>query len=1019
MEVYEALLHDKLKRALNVSEGNDPRIGSGRDNSTGGTLSHTNGLPPAGTNSGSLKTLGTTFVPVVVFSAVFLLIFLAFRRNCPRVYAPRTNQRLRDPERPSPELPNGWFNWIKPFFAIDDTFVLNNCSLDGYFFLRFLKVLSIICLAGCCFVLPILLPVNGTGGNGLTELDLLTLGNILFAKSFYAHAAVAWCFFGFIIFMICRECIYFINVRQAYLLSPNYSNRLSSRTVLFTCIPRVYMNEKKLRSLFGESIRNIWIPKNTNLLRGLVEDREEVAERLEKAEIELIRTANAARDKQLKKSPNATGLTPSTSNFHSVSVQDITQHDAEKGKPDTEVQFTERSIHTLESPATEKPTDPEYTHPYGFHPSLPDVRGSVAAQWIPVSERPHHRPIANFGRRVDTIRWTRARLKVLNREIWKLRRKFRGGDGSPYNAAFIEFDSQANAQAAFQILAHHQPLHMSPRFIGINPNDVVWSVLRIKWWERIMRRFSMMGVITAAIIFWSFPSAFVGGISHIENLIQLVPFLSFLLLLPNVILGAIQGLLPALALSWLMAIVPYLLRGCARIAGVPSHARVELFVQNSYFYFQVLQVFLVTTFVSAASAAIFDVLQNPLSAKDLLSKSLPKASNFYLSYILVQCLAGGATKLANIGDLFRHEIVRRISNNPRRQFKRWKKLTPLHWGSVYPVFTNLGVIAISYSCIAPLILVFAGLGMMFVRFVYRYNLIYVYDSDPDTIGLFYPRALMQLLVGLYIAEICLVGLFALKGAIGPLLLMVTFLIFTALVHISLNEAIAPLLDNLPRTLALEKDLGLMANDSSTDVGSGEVRPEEGSGGLAANYYDVDEHFGDEPEPPPIDENLDNDIQLRGVEGISGFRYSIQEWTKSALKARLKKDAEESGFTRILTKIKDMITPDPKKEPNILMRWLHPEIYEDYRVLQRIINPGPDGFELPEDYVRRAYWPPEMWTPAPKLWIPKDEARVSRQEVAHTKDSIPISDQACWLKGKKRQVRFDVEDSPLIEPRILY
>ena len=361
--------------------------------------------------------------------------------------------------------------------------------------------------------------------------------------------------------MICRECIYYINLRQAYLLSPNYAKRLSARTVLFTCIPKPYLDEAKLRKLFGDSAKNVWIPRNTRYLRGLVEDREKTAEQLEKAEIRLIRLANLARNRHVKKFPSELVPKEPGSTAYSIPQTDSSQDDAEKGKADSAIRFAERQLSVLDDTPPEKREDPEYVHPYGLDPSLPDVRGSVAALWIPVDKRPYHRPIKNFGRRVDTIRWCRARLKSLNRDIWKLRRKHRGGDGAPLSAAFIEFDSQASAQAAFQILAHHQPLHMSPRFIGIRPEDIIWGSLRIKWWEHIMRRFFMMVVIAAAIIFWSIPSVIVGGISNVESLSKTIFFLSWIKLLPDVILNVLQGLLPALALSLLMAAVPVLLRG--------------------------------------------------------------------------------------------------------------------------------------------------------------------------------------------------------------------------------------------------------------------------------------------------------------------------------------------------------------------------------------------------------------------------------------------------------------------------
>lgn len=97
---------------------------------------------------------------------------------------------------PSPDLPSGWFDWIVPFFKVPDTLVLNHGSLDGFFFLRFLKVLRNICFGGCLILWPVLFPIHATGGGGLTELDLLTIGNVKHANRLYAHAFMAWTFFG-------------------------------------------------------------------------------------------------------------------------------------------------------------------------------------------------------------------------------------------------------------------------------------------------------------------------------------------------------------------------------------------------------------------------------------------------------------------------------------------------------------------------------------------------------------------------------------------------------------------------------------------------------------------------------------------------------------------------------------------------------------------------------------------------------------------------------------------------------
>ena len=43
----------------------------------------------------------------------------------------------------------------------------------------------------------------------------------------------------------------------------------------------------------------------------------------------------------------------------------------------------------------------------------------------------------------------------------------------------------------------------------------------------------------------------------------------------------------------------------------------------------------------------------------------------------------------------------------------------------YPKFTLLGVIAVTYSCIAPLILGFATIGISLFYVMFRYNFLFV------------------------------------------------------------------------------------------------------------------------------------------------------------------------------------------------------------------------------------------------------------------------------------------------------
>lgn len=120
--------------------------------------------------------------------------------------------------------------------------------------------------------------------------------NFVHVRSLYAHVLVGWIFFGFILFTIYRELIYYITLRQAYMLSPQYATRISARTVLITTIPEKYVTETALRRVF-DNVKRVWINTDTKELEELVEEREKTSLRLEAAEVKLIKLADAARRK--------------------------------------------------------------------------------------------------------------------------------------------------------------------------------------------------------------------------------------------------------------------------------------------------------------------------------------------------------------------------------------------------------------------------------------------------------------------------------------------------------------------------------------------------------------------------------------------------------------------------------------------------------------------------------------------------------------------------------------------------
>lgn len=294
--------------------------------------------------------------------------------------------------------------------------------------------------------------------------------------------------------------------------------------------------------------------------------------------------------------------------------------------------------------------------------------------------------------------------------------------------------------------------------------------------------------------------------------------------------------------------------------------------------------------------------------------------------------------------------------------------------------------------------------MWFIRIVWKYNLLYVFDSTIDSKGLFYPQALFHLIIGLYMAEICLVGLFALKKSFGPVVMMVMFLVFTVLVHITLSDAIAPLLQNLPQTMASEEDI--QAETTAPESA------ETSAGGAASTYYDVEEAFGSESEAEDqdMDEQHDPVTTDRALEGGSSVRSAVTDWLKATVKSKVEIKAQESGISQIFGRLD--FWQKEGEPPNLITRWLHPD---DFVALRKTIPTDLLSIDRSDDSRRGNYLPPELWMPKPTLWIPRDQARVSRQEVAQSRKVVPISDFGAVLNDRGR-VTVDLEQSPLRKRR---
>lgn len=331
-----------------------------------------------------------------------------------------------------------------------------------------------------------------------------------------------------------------------------------------------------------------------------------------------------------------------------------------------------------------------------------------------------------------------------------------------------------------------------------------------------------------------------------------------------------------------------------------------------------------------------------------------------------------ALQLLNIVPLLMYTFGSKIlDKTPRKKYNRYINIPGLGWGSAYPKFTLLGVIAVTYSCISPLVLGFATIGFCLLYLMFRYNFLFVLGNKTDMKGEAYARALKQLLTGVYLAALCLIGLFAIgcsksASSAGPLAIMVVFLVVVIVAQALLDRAVAPMEQHLPVDL------------------------------LSGNKYSntVVEQTLDEHELKQ--EHLEAGTSIRG--------NSVPDGVKSETDA----------------------PAPPKKQPfNLLSRRLEPLVHKYYETNKAIVPSSDSDAWIPaytsEEY-EQAYLNPAISDPSPVIWLAKDKSGVSTMMVHENRDAgIQSTDAQAELDDKNKLIWHEdrLREAPLWERPVRY
>lgn len=584
-----------------------------------------------------------------------------------------------------------------------------------------------------------------------------------------------------------------------------------------------------------------------------------------------------------------------------------------------------------------------------------------------IQKEPTHRlgKIPFIGDKVNTIDYSIEHIGALNTDI-------KEAQATPETAVklpsvFIEFPNQLEAQRAYQTVPFSD---FKIRHLGVAPDDVIWSNLHLKRTQRTLRTLGANTFLTLLIIFWAIPVAIVGMISNVTFLTDKIKFLGFINNCPKVLLGLITGILPTVALAILMSFVPVFIKFAGKRSGMVTHQQVELYCQSWYFGFQVVQVFLVVTLASSASSTVTAIIDDPSSAMTLLAANLPKASNFYISYFLLQGLMTPALSLLQAVPLILSKALKFLQNTPRKKWEKFNTLGSPSWGVAYAPTQLLVVLVLVYSIISPIILIFTAFALSALYLSYLYLIVYVYGNPTtDLRGRNYPKALLQTFVGLYLAEICLLGLFIMAKSWGPVALEAVMLIATVLAHLWLKSRFVPLFDTVPVS-AIKESRGEGTLYPIKDQGLDEIKQ------TGKNYLSEVGSSNASGTAAPADAadtvSSKNETYVGATEGQSREAQDpLQEKVNRADLGTLEKQIKTA----------------PKE---VAKRFLNPRQGYNFALIRSQL---PSFFNLSatysSGYLDGAYDDPAVTDEEPHIWVPNDPLGISEYEIAKAQGSVDV------------------------------